>query len=1136
MRNIFPEKGGLAIDKENGNIATKQDIQDLSNQIDELTESLNVLKNDLLDYETDMASGINTQAINAISGVIDTLSATSATISTISAGSITASSVANLASILSQSIAAANANISALQSSTINSDAISAAEATIQELTALSAEITNFSVSNFSTENITSTEISTSDIDVSNKTTTKSLEAETASVYEVITEKASVEELEAEGILSEEIKTSNIVWKDSTTVVHDGIFYMAIPHFENGVYYVQGKKDDDTPLFTIEIFNSVDNYFVRWSQNTIGYITNIFKVGTDVDSLLVFKINNLNGDAIQLYNAVESITENVPAPSTYETNPYTPEITYSVTYKNGQKFFKLVDLANEGSNNGVLTMTQTEFYSLADAVSKVYDGTENILRRTYKPNQSLNKTDDVEFNSVSSPFLNVAELDVASKFKTPNIYNGVALTQTKVGELPDGSLYIPLPAETGQTGVGLALFSAKQNQSYYNDIDELLKKYSIDALHLVADENWENYGPYKLTDGYSIDWDTGTAPESIASGAVSMIVADTLNVLYLAIISGESGSYSGGYPCKIVLYPLSGIKVENDVVVLPTPINLKYATATIENNEKILYSDRNGEVYNTVDPRYSDIPWGPGEYRSQSISLGKDGGIALEGREWAAWDPNSNAFFGFTNVFGQILICSAGSFDYVKVDETDVGTSALYRKSSVGSGTPDVDVEETGYRNAFTDLRLFTGIHREWNETDLQYEILFDSTSEYANIWNWNNGTLSLKEDYSKCETLQLTYSGLALANFTSLVATANSDGTITLTPDVGSPITVSQSINGSSSILKVKAVPTTTQVLPLVPYKQSTGNNKPIGYNETEDAFEKLDDVYVAGDLSVDGDTSLADATADNITVSDTLSADKIESNELKINGDASINGDLYVNGTTHTVDVEEISATNDILTLRANNPLGLANGQVSGITINKYDGVNDLSLVTDNDGTLRVGTGTGTDTSYTKIALKYQDSLYYTYDDTDPDSIQYTVINPQPSGTMTAWTNKTEVSGYTLWASATFTVIDKTSLEPLLTRDEDTNLSDKQILGWDVQSSKAVGIAPIPTKSRQALVSKITNGVVGYEWSSNAGGNGVAFIGTRAQYNVAKLIQEGEEGFIPSGSLVIITDEDDYLIGENR
>ena len=47
---------------------------------------------------------------------------------------------------------------------------------------------------------------------------------------------------------------------------------------------------------------------------------------------------------------------------------------------------------------------------------------------------------------------------------------------------------------------------------------------------------------------------------------------------------------------------------------------------------------------------------------------------------------------------------------------------------------------------------------------------------------------------------------------------------------------------------------------------------------------------------------------------------------------------------------------------------------------------------------------------------------------------------------------------------------------------------------------------------------------------------GAGVAFIGTRAQYEQAKLIPLGQTGYIPSGSLVLITDEDAYVEGEDR
>lgn len=53
--------------------------------------------------------------------------------------------------------------------------------------------------------------------------------------------------------------------------------------------------------------------------------------------------------------------------------------------------------------------------------------------------------------------------------------------------------------------------------------------------------------------------------------------------------------------------------------------------------------------------------------------------------------------------------------------------------------------------------------------------------------------------------------------------------------------------------------------------------------------------------------------------------------------------------------------------------------------------------------------------------------------------------------------------------------------------------------------------------------------------DWLSATGG-GVAFVGTRAQYETAKIIPLGQTGHIPSGALVIITDEDDYLNSEDR
>ena len=53
---------------------------------------------------------------------------------------------------------------------------------------------------------------------------------------------------------------------------------------------------------------------------------------------------------------------------------------------------------------------------------------------------------------------------------------------------------------------------------------------------------------------------------------------------------------------------------------------------------------------------------------------------------------------------------------------------------------------------------------------------------------------------------------------------------------------------------------------------------------------------------------------------------------------------------------------------------------------------------------------------------------------------------------------------------------------------------------------------------------------------FKNRASGGGLAFVGTRAQYEVAKLIPEGTDGYIGPQTLVTITDEDDFLEGDER
>ena len=321
-----------------------------------------------------------------------------------------------------------------------------------------------------------------------------------------------------------------------------------------------------------------------------------------------------------------------------------------------------------------------------------------------------------------------------------------------------------------------------------------------------------------------------------------------------------------------------------------------------------------------------------------------------------------------------------------------------------------------------------------------------------------------------------------------------------------------------------------TVQIKPFVPYDENNSSeNRPLVYDSVNDVLKKsTGDIDISGNLTVGGNTDITG----NTTIGGTLDV----SGDTKFTGNTFISGDLTVSGTVHSIDQEEIVADGDTVTLRANNNLPLATGQVSGIVVNKYNGTDDLTVATGNDGTLRVGTAEGTDTTYTNIALNHTDGKYYTY-----ENDTYTLLDPQPNGNMTSWTGKDVVGGYTHYATAVFTVIDTKTLAAIATRDEETNMNDGGVVVWD-SNTISLKTVSLPTNNAQALVSKWTEDpdthviTKGYEWKSNVGGGGLAFVGTRAEYEVAKLIPEGKDGYIGPQTLVTITDEDDFITGESK
>ena len=805
MRNIFPnQKQTNNLFNQEKDMATKQDIQDLSNQIIAISNSLTNTSEKLANYIASMGENITTGQINAMQAAISKLEATNATLTSANITSLNVSGITALNS-LTADLATIASDLTVGGSLNVSGD-VKGANALFDEITATTANIANWTVENLTANKITSTEIEAGSIKSNGTVSANNIESTTATIgnlsgNEITADKVTVSnELSSALGTFDEVKIENIHWKESVDYPNTTEVYLTVPHFENGTYYLRANGTTKT-LFTVEIQNSVDNFFVRWSQAIAGYIATMYKLGNDQNSQICIHIKNIENVAFTLEYATICATPNVSAPVGSVNPPSEYGTRYHVIYKDGNKFFRLVDLANQGSDSHILSKVSTNVYDDA-TLTYTFDGTENVTYYDYIPDQSLNKNDNVQFNKITTLESSATssdiskDLTVGEKVKLPNIYNGPALTEEEKAALKDETLLI--------------------------------------------DEN-------KIT------------RKTTKAGAVQI----------KPFVPYDENNETENRP--LVYDPV------NDV--------LKKATGDI------------------------DIPG--------NLTVG-----------------------GNNNITGNTTI----------------------------------------------------------------------------------NGTLE-------------------------------------------------------------------------------AGNTKVNG-------------TLAAGNTVLDGTLDVSGNT--------------------KITGDAFISGDLTISGTVHSVDQEEVVADGDTITLRANNNLPLATGQVSGIVVNKYNGTDDLTVATGNDGTLRVGTAAGTDTEYTNIALNHSDGKYYKY-----ENDTYTLLDPQPSGNMTAWTGKNVVGGYTRYATATFTVVDTTTLSPIATRDEEANMNDGGVVVWDSDTT-SMKTVPLPTNNAQALVSKWTEDpethvvTKGYEWKSNVGGGGLAFVGTRAEYEVAKLIPEGKDGYIGPQTLVTITDEDEIVEGD--
>lgn len=763
MRELFSSTCNKDCTISNDDAVTQEQLLAVLSEIQALNDRLTATINYIDEYKAANSNGIKTitldaQNIKASNAKISSLlEAVEANITDGNFTTITVNELVNIKKAVAEVIQITDSLIT--KNATVETASIGTAtilDADISNLKAKTIEIENWLIKTFTVDtlkanvqietpllraaNVTSDTVSATD------TTTEKLKATNATINKETVKESDITTL----------KTSNIVWQQYQTIVNPDEFYIQVPKFINGTYFLAAIDDTNTVCFTIEIQNSINNYYVSWSKTQPGFLEKFYIDKTDKTSQIYFKANTLGKSLTLKYASIG--LENVTAPHEYDVLPINPETEYDIAYADGHKYWNPVDLFNDGTAVGTLTLLpQTWEMSSNEGIN--YDTVTNVQFNVYRPNQDLNKEAVVEFNNVTTE------------------------------------------------------------------------------------------------------------------------------------------------------------KVNTKTVESPTFVT----------------SDKDISAY---------------------------------------------------------------------------------------------------------DLSLF------------------------------ENGALINVKD------------GLKVKQW-------RKDG---------------------------------NELSPIVPYKpvNEAAANNPLIYDNVDDTLKRTKTIAL-------DKLNVKDATVENgLEVKGRVNAES----------DVYVSGDLFVAGGTHTTTTEDISAESDIITLRSNNNLSLETGQVSGIVVNKYNGVDDLSIVTDNEGTVRVGTGKGTPTSYTQIAYKNEDNKYYKYTVNGDGTYSYSLLNPQPSGVLTDWEGKKQIDGYTLYSSAIFTVIEKTSLQPLLTREEENNLADGAVLLWNAEKTKAIGTIA-PTNSMQTLISKITDGKISYEWGS-AGSAGLAFIGTRAEYEAAKMIPEGNEGHIPNHSLVILTDETDTVKGE--
>ena len=1088
MRELFPTGSKIpSISPSSGSVFTEEQYEQLLSQIDELREELAADKIDLDTFKHNLEQAVTTITVTSENVRTNILNATTAVLTHLAATDITAPD-AEITRLIADAITGDTAAFRALTSTDITST-----NATISNLNATEATIQELHTTTFNPASVSTTDLTATNATITNETVDKSTvndatitnaDINKAEVVELKSDEADILEAEINQIYAKNLNVKYITHKEqynrqevtTASTSADGDYWIILPKFLNGSFNILAKSDTNEILWSMEVMNSTRNIAFRWSVNDDYIFLKDVDLVLDAESCQEFiQIHaNTNGLATFLYYRADSYDTEV-TPTIYAVKQY--DATDPL------KHFEFNRAAGTWLPNSVFA---GEFH----ADSMIID--ETVFEKITL-NHDLNLP--TAYDQYGNPINYTA--GTPGQYVTPTV-DEYDHTGIQWKEPVDNRT----PSEVDETRTLIT------EATLGNYTGEMTAEKITETVDTYSDVLTDGSQFIKVEDNYFPILDKRLVPAHRDVYSVSALTQEEAEALI------ATGLY---YIGDAEYVQITSINVE-DKLINGTDFSSDWDIMDVysEEHPETYYITYNGDehvasfpltVYVNNGVEYNIVHTGDGTVVHGDATINND----LEVKRDIEVDRNVNIGKN-TAIGGNLTVAD----EYVNPDDpTDRQNNA-------------VEVPNVTVRDYIKNKHLFIGkgVDKPNNLKDDAIVIAEGAVETQTLVYT--DGTGFYKED----TTATTQPSGIAgtptvIGDFVNdtIWYKKVSDTWYEVDDFIDNTNWTEVSDSELIAILDAATPVTISEVI----YTETTYGNAQLTRQTTIDNATKIDEIAVRNSDYDDWVHAAHKPLVYNMPRRAIEPTDEISIDDVK--ADTVITNDLYVNRKAYINYQVEQEVEGNYLTLRANNNAGMTSGEYSGFLVNNYQAGKICAVVVDNEGMVRVGNATGASTTYPDLYYKLADDKYYT------DAEFTTEVNP--TGVLLAWDDVETTSTYKYWKNAVWKALTFTSTEPLLTRDEVLDMSDAALLRWDATGKKAKTI-PLPTINGQKLVGTITvddtdplNPVTtyGYDWAELEPGTFI--FDTVEDYEAALLIPEGQTGYIPNKSHIIIRGNYDTVLG---